>query len=93
LLLHVLMERAELGMIGQHRDPVTIITDWIVGFTGDDRPPYADDWRLNAEQLVGWLKDEGWEFHRAYIQGNGNVVIEGNTFDPTGKPYTPESNA
>jgi hypothetical protein len=45
--------------MSEQRDARTIIADWIGGFVGDDNP--LEHWLVSADQLVGWLRDEGWE--------------------------------
>lgn len=55
---------------GSYRSAEDIIADWLVGFTGgiDDD---LERRRPEAESIVRWLRDEGWEITRKDDPDNG----------------------
>jgi hypothetical protein len=56
-------------MMARRDNPRVIIADWISGFVGDDHP--LEHWLLSADQLIGWLRDEGWEITPTTGHTNG----------------------
>jgi hypothetical protein len=52
-----------------NRDAETIIADWLLGYSGTDD---LDGQRPNAQAIIRWLRDEGWDIRRIELDDCGS---------------------